>query len=111
MRDTGATSPGYYAVRELRARSVASVTAAVMLGLASALARARMEGIGVTITAYAHAMRRLGEPSHRAIENARLMAEEAFSAARQAGGHPSPQPERDVMVNKMVLWTVDAYST
>lgn len=109
--------------RELRDRSVALTIQALQLreratsasGLSAALIaslrdnRAQNERLlrssvelRRTITEYVTALHHLGEPPERAVEDVRLIADDAGYATHVG------RADREALVNQMVLWAIDA---
>src|SRR5215831_1243005 len=101
----------------LRAQSLALTVRAIQLGVGARLAIASVERSRLasdvtltrlrrSVTSYAEMLRTLGEPTHRAIDGVRRIADEA----QRAVARPIRGAEGEALVNQMVLWTVDAYA-
>jgi hypothetical protein len=96
--------------RELREQSVQLTIHAIHLRVHAGLAIARAEALQQTVTSYAEALRSLGEPAHRMIENVRLIADEALSTASRTAAPPPLLHDRDAVIDQLVLWAVDVYA-
>ena len=96
--------------RELREQSVQLTIHAIHLRVHAGLAIARAEALQQTVTSYAEALRSLGEPAHRMIENVRLIADEALSTAARTAAPPPLLHDRDAVIDQLVLWAVDVYA-
>jgi len=97
--------------RELREQSIFLAVHAIHLRVQAGLEIARAEALQQAVTSYAEAMRSLGEPAHRTIEHVRLLADEALTTAARTGSRSPLLRDRDVVIDQLVLWAVDAYGT
>ena len=57
-----------------------------------------------SITDYVKTLRTLGEPAERAVENVRLIADDAVHALHIRRG------DGEGLLNQMVLWAIDAFA-